>query len=278
MSCSSLKANLKQCRNWSCLDSPYCHAHKDVTPEVLRSRWVRRYILGQGGFPTFSFFWKSDQKQLLKDLRSRKITLRRQDIESIPTRDRYIDIFILLIENEYATPYDNPALYARCIYHFCYSSIQTSHLQQHGQLGRIARITLMGDKIEQILIIHSGRTLFDFIYFLPVFIKSNTPFSDFILKYIPSILDSRGAKELSWWSRTNLNELREHYEKEIGKDNPFTRCLLERWLPDLKELYITEKNIQKLKIDSCKEELMAVCWHPSRVSKYLDMGIDINEW
>ena len=144
-------------------------------------------------------------------------------------------------------------------------------------MSRIVRFTLMGKKIEKILIVHSGRTLFDFIYFLPVFIKSNITFTRFIMMYIPSILDSHGAKELSWWSRDNLNELRVHYEKELGKEHSFTRCLVERWLPDLKELYKTEKSIQKLMIDSCKEELMAVCWHPSRIEKYLEMGIDINE-
>jgi hypothetical protein len=135
----------------------------------------------------------------------------------------------------------------------------------------------MTKKIEKVLIVHSGRTLFDFMYFLPVFMKRNDLFSEFLLDYIPSICDSHGAKQLSWWSKNNLDELRLHYEKELEKENPFTKCLVERWLPDLKELYKTEKIIQKLKIDSCKEELMRVVWHPDRVSKYLEMGIDLND-
>ena len=75
---------------------------------------------------------------------------------------------------------------------------------------------------------------------------------------------------------TDLSKLA-GYEVELGEGHPLTRALVGRWLLDLKELYVAEKAIQKIKMDACKEELMMNRWHPRRVSWCLKQGLDIED-
>ena len=124
----------------------------------------------------------------------------------------------------------------------------------------------------------SDKTFREFLMFAAIFGRGSEQKTQFLIDVIPSLLDGRGAKELSWWSRDALDAIRIYYEKVLGADHALTRCLVSRWLLDLKELYGTEKAIQKIQMDQCKEELMMNRWHPDRLTKYYEeYGIDSDD-
>ena len=266
MSCQALKANLKCCRNWSCLDSKYCSQHENLSQETRKDRWICRYILGGGGVSPYSWWHKDLGIQILTDLKSKRIVLTKTDISKIPSRDRYIDIYVFLIKHGYADASDNSKLLARSYLYYIQGSSQNR--ESFDFLPEICSI----------LILQSGRSLFRFLKTLSVICKKYNHFTPFAIEEIPRYLDSEAAKELSWWSHKELDELRIHYEKELSVEHPLTRCLVLRWLLDLKELYRTEKAIQKIKMDQCKEELMMNRWHPDRLWKYYEMfGIEVDD-
>jgi hypothetical protein len=269
MSCQALKSNLTNCRNWSCLDSDFCWQHEHLPKDTRKSRWIRRYFYGENGLTRYSYWTPSIGKKLLKDLESKRIVLTKGDIASIPSRDRNLDIYLFLIQYGYAQPSDNCELLARSLWYY----IEKSSITPHPPLTFPLKA-----EIRDTLILDSGRSLFRFLKSLAKLCKSRMRFVTFAAEEIPRFLDSAAAKELSWWTHQELDELRVHYEKELGAEHPLTRCLVQRWLLDLKELYQTEKAIQKIKMDQCKEEIMMNRWHPDRIMKmYEEYGIEIDD-
>jgi hypothetical protein len=268
MSCCALKLNLKDCRNWSCLDSPFCLRHRDVSPEVNTERWFKRFILGTRGHPVFNYSWPCPSKgRILEDLSSARISLTKEDIQRIPLRDRYIDIFVLLCHHGYANPAEHLAHVAMCYEYFCKTKALADRMGAINA-GPVAK------EIEMTLIVPSYKSLIAFLVSIAEIVRDRPGYTDSVLRYIPTVLDSDAAKEMSWMSRPILDTLRVQYERKLGQDHSLTKCLVQRWLLDIKELYQTEKAIQKIKMDQCKEELMMNRWHPSRVEKYLLAGFD----
>jgi hypothetical protein len=265
MSCQALKANLRSCRNWSCLDSDFCGQHKSLSPEVFKKRWIDRYVLGQQGQHQYTQWHKSMGETMLRDLESKRVTLTPADIAQIPSRDRYLDVYLLLVKHGYAKIDDNIHLLVRSYWYY----IEKSDINYPDLSLR--------PEIRHTLILESGKSFFRFLVSLPKLSKSRQKFVTFAVQEIPTYMESSAAKELSWWCHKDLDELRIQYEKELSVDHPMTKCLTQRWLLDLKELYVTEKAIQKLKMDHCKEELMMNRWHPSRLEKYLNMGYEIDQ-
>ena len=268
MSCQALKANLCGCRNWSCLDSDFCAQHKSLSREEFKRRWVSRYILGQQGYLQYAYWNQTVGVKMLSDLESNRVTLTRADIAQIPSRDRYLDIYLFLVKHGYAKPTYNCDLLARAYWYYVDKCSSAPAQWPDFPLKK---------ELRDILILYSGSSLFRYLKSLAKLCKGRPRFTVFAMQDVPAHLDSNAAKELSWWSHQDLDELRKHYEKVLGVDHPLTKCLVQRWLLDIKELYITEKAIQKLKMDLCKEQLMMDRWHPSRLEKYLEMGYDIDQ-
>jgi hypothetical protein len=268
MSCQALKANLRPCRNWSCLDSDFCAQHKSLSREEFKKRWVSRFILGQQGYVHYTHWNQTVGVKMLSDMESKRIILTPADIANIPPRDRYLDIYLFLVKHGYAKEEDNIDLLARAYWYYIEKSISVSVQWPNFPLQK---------EIRDILILNSGKTFFRFLMSLAKLSKSRQKFVTFAVQEVPKYLDSPAAKELSWWCHKDLDALRLQYEKELSVDHTMTKCLVQRWLLDLKELYITEKFIQKLKMDHCKEELMMNRWHPSRLEKYLNMGYEIDQ-
>ena len=264
MACCAITGTLKNCRNWSCLDSQFCHAHRNLPQEILKDRWLKRYILRWDRFTVFN---RQNEKQILSDLESKRIVLTKHDILKIPAQERYVDIYLLFLEQGYVkrgthVPLEFVALwlYMRIVSNFPANDLAT-----------------LREFIERTLILSSGQALYDFILWVSFPVLNRARLTQKIIEHIPTLLDTQAAKELSWFPRDTLDKLRQHYEQTPGREHAVTRCLVERWLPDLKELYITEKAIQKIKMDQCKEELMMNRWHPSRLEKYLNMGYEIDQ-
>jgi hypothetical protein len=270
MACCAIKKNLKDCRNWSTLESEYCHLHQKISPELLRLRWVKRFILGYGA-PVFSFYWPNPSGQrILDDIKSGRIVLTKDDLALIPKLDRYLDIYVFLVIHNIIVPSDNVSLHARCLAYF--TNVMIQHQAQNGK-DYPNRLTGL---IAETIILGSGELFYTFLMLASNLAKNQSRLR-FLMEFVPTLLDSGAAKELSWFPRDELDKLRLEYEKVLGADHPLTKCLVQRWLLDLKELYQTEKAIQKLKMDQCKEQLMMDRWHPDRLQKYLDMGYEIDQ-
>lgn len=276
MSCCALTSQLKQCRNWSLLDSPLCHAHQSLTSEDLKDRWMRKYIIGPSRSPVYTVFRQAMKAKILADLREEVVVLTKKDVQTIPAREAYVDIYLLLLENKFAQYGDYPKL-ERCGL-WLYQLLLNQFPFDNYAVWRRQPLHLLKKKIEDVLITSSGKSLFDFFMFIGMAVVGRPRLLNQMQGYIPTLLDTEAAKELSWLPRQELDKIRVEWE-ECAKPNrhPLMRCLVERWLLDLKELYLTEKAIQKLKMDQCKEELMMDRWHPTRLQKYLDMGYNIEQ-
>lgn len=265
MACIALKKNLEQCRNWSMLDCEFCHAHKEMTEQVLKDRWMRRYVYHWDRFTVFN---RRNEKEMIQDLKSGRIVLTKEDVCKIPPQQRYVDIYLLFVDHGFIKRGTHTFIETVAL------SLYMDILQNYpGQDG----VRPLRQLIEKTLILSSGETLYKFMIIASHVCKKQIRVTQNMIEYIPMLLDTEAAKELSWFPRDHLDTIRLEYEKVLGVDHPLTRCLVQRWLPDLKELYQTEKAIQKMKMDQCKEELMMDRWHPDRLQKYLDMGYDIDQ-
>jgi hypothetical protein len=277
MSCCALKSNYNACRNWSLVDSNFCHIHQDMTPELFKERWMTKYIIGKDRCPYYTVnSCPHKAKKILSDLRNRVVILSQEDIRKIPVREAYVDIYLLLLENNFAQHGDHPRMefasywfYVSILYNFPH--LQNPHQEIQSTLGILKAL------LEKHLILSSGKSLFTFLEFMGGTSKGRARLTKHLHNFIPTLLDTDAAKEMSWMSFDELDKLRQTYEKELGVDHTLTKCLVQRWLLDIKELYHTEKAIQKLKMDHCKEELMMNRWHPDRLRKYLEMGYEIEQ-
>lgn len=265
MACCAITANLKDCRNWSCLDSEFCGSHKGLSQEVLKDRWLKRFVFRWDRYTVFN---RRHEKRMLSDLNSGRIVLTKEDILKIPVaHNRYVDIYLFFMEHGFVKRGTHVPLEFAALWF--YMDILTNYPRND--------LLPLRELIERTLILSSGQALYDFILWLSGPVRNRRRLTEKVIQHIPTLLDSEAAKELSWVSHDHLDKLRVEFEKVPGKEHPVTRCLVERWLPDLKELYYTEKAIQKMKMDHCKEQLMMDRWHPDRLQKYLDMGYDIDQ-
>jgi hypothetical protein len=231
---------------------------------------MKRFIFGHGG-SVFSFYWSTPSgPRILSDIQSGRIVLTKEDLQLIPALDRYLDIYVFFVIHNVMNATDNLTLLTRCVSYF--TNLMIQHEAHYGK-DYPNRLTGL---IAENIILGSGELFYHFLMEVTKLAK-NPRRVHFLLQFIPTLLDSAAAKELSWWPRDHLDMIRKEYEKVLGTDHPLTKCLVQRWLLDLKELYITEKNIQAIKMDHCKEELMMERWHPSRLEKYLAMGYEINQ-
>jgi hypothetical protein len=272
MSCCALNENTNYCRNWSLLDSPYCYVHRHMTPHLFKERWIEKYLVGRQGYPTYTLMYPKIVNTILDDLQTGKVILTKEDIQKIPFREAYVDIYLLLLQNNFATFGDHPRLEFVGLWLYCYILYNFPFIGQENQVQ--STYGILKQEIEKHLILSSGKALYKFLEFMGGTTRGRRKLMQRMDRVVPSFLDSDAAKEMSWMSYDELDKLRITYEQELGKENILTKCLVQRWLLDIKELYHAEKQIQKIKMDQCKEELMMVCWHPDRVSKLLYAGID----
>jgi hypothetical protein len=273
MACCALKKDLTDCRNWSSLDGKYCHVHQHITDQEIKDRWMKRFFLGGGGRWVFIYDSATNSApRILEDLYSGRIVLTDADAQKLPSADRFIDTYVFLVRHGFISATANNKLLLRSLLYLLNTTII------HQQIGRPVVKPLLLSAIPEALILKTSQTLYHFLSLVPLLATGSQEKMSFLLTYVPTLLETEAAKELSWWSREKLDTLRVQYQKLLGEEHPLTKCLLLRWLLDLKELYKTEKAIQKIQMDQCKEELMMNRWHPDRVWRYYEeFGIDIED-
>lgn len=233
---------------------------------------MTRFLLGGQGYPVFSYLWSSRyEKRVEQDLRSKVVELTTEDLLKIKPYGRYVDIFALLVRTGAADPLSHPKLLEACFRYYCTTKMLQEQIRPGHPNTRILQ------EIQEVLILSSGTLFYRFLMTLPSLTKKSQTLADYLMGLVPGFLDTEAAKELSWWSHQELDTIRLTCEVELGEDHAFTRSLVQRWLPDLKELYCAEKAIQKMKMDHCKEELMMNRWHPDRVWWHLERGIDVED-
>jgi hypothetical protein len=190
------------------------------------------------------------------------IVLTKKDIDMIPARRWFIDIYLLLLEHGHIQIDDHGGLYVKAL----------QYLSDFWYLGNnvlMLPFSPLATKIQEILITSSAETLLFFYKMLPTIIKTATFQGDILLQrmisvsaYLSNLEQSNAAKELSWIPFRS--ELLEEYKEKLGESHLLTNFLREVYLPCFLQLYTTEKQIQKATMDTCKEELIAYCWHPDR--------------
>ncbi len=256
------------------LDSDYCYVHRNITEEVRKERWFQHYIVGKDRYPMYTIISPFKKDIILQDLLSRRIVLNKEDILKIPAKEAYVDIYLLLLEHNFAKYGDYPRL--ERIGLWLYQTILHNFPFDNRTDFERNKLFALKQALETHLILASGLSLYRFLEFIGMAMIGRGRLMRQMRDFIPTILDSQAAKELSWFSYDELDNIRKGWI-ELSKDHPMMKCLTERWLPDIKELYHTEKAIQKIKMDQCKEELMMNRWHPSRVEKFLLAGIDVED-
>jgi hypothetical protein len=268
MACHAIKVNHigvltgKVCRNYRMEDSLFCFQHQSITPEEHKSRWFRKFILGSDGKRFLYNYDESKKQRILGDLRDKVIVLTKKDIDMIPARRWFIDIYLLLLEHGHIEISDHGGLYVKAL----------QYLSDFWYLGNnvlMLPFSPLATKIQEILITSSAETLLFFYKMLPTIIKTATFQGDILLQrmisvsaYLSNLEQSKAAKELSWIPFRS--ELLEEYKEKLGESHLLTNFLREVYLPCFLQLYTTEKQIQKATMDTCKEELIAYCWHPDR--------------
>jgi hypothetical protein len=208
----------------------------------------------------------AEARSIEATLSSGKIRLTQSDIAKIPASARHMDIFVFLVSLGFALPDCNPSLVYVCFAEYIRNQATTD-----------SKKAMIRDHIKNHLILRSGKMLFTFLWGTPL-LQKQMPASTATLKQeIKEFLESSAAKQLSWYASETFIKLEQRYKKELGADHELTLALQQEWLPQLKATYKNEKNAQKQHLDALKEELMMVCWHPTRVAKYLEMGLDVED-
>ncbi len=207
----------------------------------------------------------------LAPLRAGLFTLTQEDIKKIHiSRQSVIDIYILLLRDGFCMPEDNIQMFMRLI-HF-YLSIRSLHAESHYLWAPTfevlfnTSVRLYEMSIDAILSMTSAKTHTN--------IKAYAlhPETQVLLR---DVIDTDIGREWSWTSP------KERYEKVFTQDpkpaDEIVEFMQNTFFPRVKEIYLEEKEVQKMRMDHCKEEIMMVCWHPDRVMKYLEMGYEMDD-
>lgn len=244
--------------------SNFCMCHQEIQPQEHKRRWVRKFLLGADGTPFLFIHDERKKFRILGDLREGLIELTQEDIQMIPDRDRYLDIYVLLFQNGYVdlTNKTHNQLYTRC----CNYLTRFLYLTHNALM---MPFTDLGKLILNELIVKDAAHLHFFLQFFPVPLNTVSFQGDLLQTRIVSVtafltllVNSDAARELSW--QPFRNELYDLYKEKLGPTNLVTSYLHDIFLPEFHDLYKMERKLQKELIDSMKEELMAVTWHPDR--------------
>lgn len=283
MTCIAIKADGTRCRNyayqpWAPLadaECRLCWAHRRYTKAEHTQRWWFRYFRS-GRIFTFRF-GKHFGQQMIADLESGWVDLKPASVGRIPASNLYVDAFTLLVQKGYVQPEWNERLYCHCLafwlQRFFYSE---EHPAGRENLEAENRIFV---KPYVATFLSTDEQLYRLLKALPLTLQHSTilrnyaeAFPHVLPQFLGTLTDCDAAKTLAWRAESVCADLAAVYTK-MPEDNSLRNYMLQRFLPDLKELAVAEKATQKWRIDPLKEELVAAAWHPDRFQEWcLDEG------
>ena len=246
--------------------SNFCFQHQDITPEDHKDRWISKFLLAADGDPFLFQYDTHKQDRILGDLRDKIVVLTDDDIlERIPPRRKYIDIYILLCENNYIKPEKHIGMYFKCLEY-----LSDFWVVQPNQL--YLPLNLLAQKIRDTLLLRDWSSMHFFLNALikllkkPVYRNNIQEQSAAIEGFLNHLLESHTALKLSWVPFRH--SLQKFAEDELGAEHSITMFLKNSYLPAFEKMYKLEKQVQKIQMDQCKEELIAYCWHPDRFEEW----------
>jgi hypothetical protein len=266
MACQAIKRNLSCCHNWA-TNNNRCHVHQRMSDAEFQHRWFQKYILAQKDSQPFYYrFAEQKRKYIEKAFRIGDIRFTPALIQSIPSISSYLDVYVLLLELG-AIQYDwNEALYHEAIKYV----LVLCRLQSPNEKGQLYHTPTSKNICTQLLL-KDSQTFYRFLLEIPKCIvelqEDFFPYHHLSI-WLTYLLTTDVVRELCWMPKNG--EIVRHYATILGSQHPLTKYMDQRWLPELVELYRTEKQIQRAIMDHCKEELMMVVWHPERLMKRLD--------
>lgn len=272
MACHAIKTNHvgvltgKVCKNYRMEGCLFCYQHQTITPEEHKNRWFRKFILGSDGKRFLYNYDESKKDRILGDLRDKIIVLTQEDVEKIPARRWYIDIYLLLVENGYVNFNAHPGIYGKALVYLSEFWFPTNK-------GLMLPFAPLANKIKDLLILKTPEQLLHFFGMLPTLMKTN-PFLGTVLlermvslsAFLSLLEESDAARELSWIPFRE--KLLKDYQQTLGESHHLVTYFHDVYLPRFLQIYKSEKQIQKATMDTCKEELIAYCWHPDRFQEW----------
>lgn len=280
MACCAIKKDGTRCRNYAFQLSadtdektlPLCWSHRRYSKWLHAIRWWHRYFQKH----IFTYRWsKHLGPQMLRDLQNGWVTLRSASVGRIPATNLYIDIYTLLCSHGYIQAAWNTGLYNHTIGYilqrlFMMAEVPNPNLAEE---DRKALRPYVDTFLSQSSGYHFLLQQLPSIVQIPLLQDCVQQHPYVIPEWLDTFKESELGKELSWSATELCPRLAKMYEP-LPPDNSLRNHMLQRFLPDLCELYEAEKQTQKWKMDHIKEELMATTWHPDRVKKLLEGGLD----
>jgi hypothetical protein len=268
MSCHAIKVtspSLKLCRNYSKKDSFFCGLHQDISLEEHKRRWIQKFLLAADDKPFLYNYDEQKSERILGDLRDGVVVLTRLNVAMIPRRLRFIDTYLLLIENGYATPFDNAPLLHHSFQYISHYLFANSNVSSWNFLAK---------KILQILILGNQDTLLYYLLYIKSMVPEQTQANEEKLtekisifgEFLQYLFDTPTGNRLSW--NPYSIEILKFYSKVLGPEHPFPVYSQETLLPYISRIYKQEKQKQKDRMYPIKEELMAITWHPDRFMEW----------
>ena len=293
--CYAITQNGKRCRNYAKLGSANecCSAHTAYTQKDHLRRWVFRYL---GSHSVFQFAWsaKSHAKEMLWDLEKGYIQLNKKMVGALLPTNRLIDTYVLLCETGHIQKDWNLGLWKKCIAYLL------GRIFTGSELGFVAQQRALPMTIhnafqkhfEQAFMWSSGADLWKTLELIPAAIKGplaawnilttlfvqSEQHAPVFCEWLSSFQESPAYNEMSWMLLTEgLPQMADSYRTLLGETHPITLYMRSRFLPDLHEHHIAEKQIRMLVQDPLKEELIAYVWHPTRILPRLQAGEELED-
>ena len=269
MKCEAIKPNLACCKGKRALGNVYCSFHRDSNyKDHHKDRWFKKYILAHKGGLYLVNYSTASQEKIYSDLDSGRVVLTEHDIASIPCLNRYVDIFALLCSKGVALRYMNTCLWTLSVM-YVIALISYDRIDKNYVTFIID--SLLNNDTSNIYNLLLCITTKIAILSRPLTLKETFN----ITTFLTSLCEIELMKKFSWENRTG--EIYEDFKRIIGEDHIITTYMAGRFLPEIKSIFTTERQIQKAKMLHYKEEIVQKAWHPRRLEMYLNMGYALDD-
>ena len=227
----------------------------------MTARWKRKNFHGFNSSRLLHPSHKQKRARILMPIGLGLIKINENDLRKMPISERLIDIYIIICEYLQLDLSVNMTFKIQCF------RILLRIIEFHNN-----RPHFLENILTNLLVLKSTDEFQNFMKNVALAAKDPRSMTNrpHFFEYMMYIMESKILKEYSWNHQAQDDYLQ--MIKTMKCSSPFIEFIESRWLPDIKELYRAEKQIQKIVMSEIKEQLMMVCWHPIRIEKWLRTG------